>query len=360
MRPAATLLLLACFLAPGAAQAEPSTARVGGVDYVNLEEAVAGLGLRSERLSGPSILLKDGPQPVARFVERSREADLRGLRVFLGDAVVERGGAFYVSRIDYRVRILPRLRPATVPASPGAPRVIAVDPGHGGVDHGAENRASGAMEKTYTLDVALRLRRQLEAAGYRVVLTRDSDVDVPLALRAEAANRAGANLFVSIHFNSLYPNTKTTGAEVLSFPPRSQRSTDSWSPGRKGDAEGAEAPVNAFDAWNTVLAGALHRRVVDALRDGDRGEKLAHLGALRELRCPGVLVESAIISSDKESALLAGADFRDRIATALFEGIRDYASVAGPTQAPAAQPPAAAAQAGAPAPRSQPTRPSGP
>lgn len=360
MRPATLLFFFASMTAAAAARPEPAAVRIGGVDYINLEEGAEGLGLHVERLSGPSILLKDGAQPVARLVDRSREIDLKGLRVFLGDAAIERSGVFYVSRVDYRVRIVPRLRPGSVPAPPGAPKVVVIDPGHGGTDHGAENRALGTMEKTYTLDVALRLRRLLEGAGFKVVLTRDSDVDIPLALRAEIANRAGADLFVSIHFNSLYPNTKTTGAEVLSFPPRTQRSTDSWSPGRKDDAESKDAPVNAFDAWNSILAGAVHRRVVDALRDGDRGEKLAHLGALRELKCPGVLVESAIISSDKESELLATPGFRDKIATALFEGIQDYAAAAGPAQALAAKAPAAQAPAGAPAPRSQPTRPTGP
>jgi N-acetylmuramoyl-L-alanine amidase len=362
MRPAALLLILAPALACAAERAGPAVTRIGSVDYINIEDEAARIGLRVERLGAQAILLKDGARPVAQLTEHSREMDLKGLRVFLGNPVNEKGGAFHVSLADYRLRLLPRLRPALCPPPPQPPRKIAIDPGHGGHDHGAENHALGTMEKTYTLDVASRMKRMLEAAGYEVVMTRDSDVDVPLALRAEVANRAGADLFVSIHFNSLYPNTKTTGAEVLNFPPPRQRSTDSWRMDGRDDAEPAAAPVNAFDAWNTLLAGAVHLRILDALRDGDRGEKFAHLGVLRELKCPGILVESAIISSDKESALLETSAFREKIASAVCAGIGDYAEQlrALRPEAPRAQPgPAPAAAPGAAAQRFEPTRPNG-
>lgn len=360
MRPAALALLLASALSSWAAQGEPPATRIGAIEYVSLDDEAAYLGLKVERIGAQSVLLKDGAQPVARLTEHSREMDLKGLRVFLGNPVNERSGSFYVSRADLRLRLAPRLKPALALPAPPLPAVVAIDPGHGGNDHGAENRSLGTMEKTYTLDVALRLKRMLEASGYRVVLTRDGDFDVPLAMRTEIANRAGADLFVSIHFNSLYPNTKTTGAEVLAFPPPSQRSTDSWSMGGRNDAETAAAPVNAFDAWNSILAGAVHRRLLDALRDGDRGEKLAHLGVLRELRCPGILVESAIISSDKEAALLATAQFREKIASAVCAGIGDYAAQLRALRQGAAPGPAQSQPPPAQAPRSAPTRPSSP
>jgi len=356
MRPAQSVLVLAsAFLAPLRCAELPAT-RINGTEYVRLADAAERLGLRLVPLDAPpAAMLKDGPRPVARLLDHSREIDLNGLRVFLGDPVLARGGAFYVSRTDYLARIVARLRPELCGPPPREPRVIVIDPGHGGTDQGATNKALGSMEKTYTLDVSLRLRRLLEAAGYKVVLTRDADYDIPKLLRAEMANRADADLFVSVHFNSLYPNTKTTGVEVLCFPPRSQRSADSWSPGSRDNAENKDAPVNQFDPWNAVLAGTLHRRILDALRDGDRGEKLEHLGVLRELRCPGVLVEPAFISSDSEAAKLQSPAFRDAIAAAVFAGIQDYAAVVK-----GLQPEAAKSPEGAPAPRSQPTRPSGP
>jgi len=356
MRPAPPALLLASAFFAAPCAAELAASRIAGVEYVRLDEGAQRLGLRLVPADAPqAVMLKDGARPVARLLDHSREIDLEGLRVFLGDPVVLKGGAFYVSQTDYQARLVPRLRPELCGPPPSEPRMVVIDPGHGGTDQGATNKALGSMEKTYTLDVSLRLRRLLEAAGYQVVLTRDADYDLPKLLRSEMANRANADLFVSVHFNSLYPNTKTTGVEVLCFPPRSQRSADSWSPGSRDNAEARDAPVNGFDAWSSVLAGALHRRVLDALRDGDRGEKLEHLAVLRDLRCPGVLVEPAFISSDAEAAKLGTAAFRDSIAAAVFAGIQDYAAVVR-----ALHPHPAGASPGAAPVRAQPTRPAGP
>jgi hypothetical protein len=71
----------------------------------------------------------------------------------------------------------------------------------------------------------------------------------------------------------------------------------------------------------------MHRRLLDALHSGDRGEKLEHLGVLRSLKCPGVLVEPAFLSSDAEGARLATPEFRDKIASAILAGIEDYAAL---------------------------------
>jgi N-acetylmuramoyl-L-alanine amidase len=352
MRAALAALLFSPILLSAAAPGLPVT-RVGATDYVGLEAVADSLGLRLVRsVPDSAVMLKSGAQPVARLADRSRQVDIRGLRVFLGDPVVALGGAFLVSRIDYEGRLLPRFRPELCGAPPAVPRVIAIDPGHGGEDPGAENRILGTMEKTYTLDVSLRLRKLLEGAGYKVVLTRDSDRDVPKPMRSEIANLAGADLFISVHFNLIHNDRRTTGVEVMSFPPRTQRSTESWSPGYRDDAEPRASPVNAFDAWSAVLGGALHRSLLDELRDGDRGEKFEHLAVLRGLKCPGVLVEPAFISSDVEGARLETPAFRDRIAAAILAGVEEYAAeIRALHTAPVQVPP------GAPLQRVQPTRP---
>jgi N-acetylmuramoyl-L-alanine amidase len=357
MRPAlAALLLTSATLLAGAP--DLPTVRFGKVDYVNLEDGAARLGLRLVRsVPDTTVMLKSGAQPVARLADQSRQIDLMGLRIFLGDPVKMRGDSFFISRIDFQDRIVPRLRPDMCGTVPAVPHLIAIDPGHGGPDPGGINKSLGTMEKTYTLDTALRLRKLLEAAGYKVVLTRDSDVDLPKPSRAEIANVAGADFFVSIHYNVVQHDTTTTGVEVMLFPPSTQWSADSWSPGQKVFVEDKESPVHKFDAWNCVLAGTLHKRLLEALRDGDRGEKFEHLAVLRGLKCPGVLVEPAFISSNAEATKLGTTEFREKIATAIFAGIQDYAAqikalhiAEVPAQAPAPGPAA----------RSQPTRPSGP
>ena len=72
-------------------------------------------------------------------MDRSRDSDIGGLRVFMGDPVIEHGGVFYMSRADYEFHLLPRLRPDLCGALPRQPHIIVVDPGHGGIDHGTEN-----------------------------------------------------------------------------------------------------------------------------------------------------------------------------------------------------------------------------
>jgi N-acetylmuramoyl-L-alanine amidase len=364
MRLAAFALLLSAAATCARADADLASLRSGGVDYVSLEEGVAHLGLRMERsIPQTTVMIKDGAQPVARLSDHSRDADLKGLRLFLGDPVIEHAGRFYISRLDYDYRLAPRLRPDLCGPIPRQPHVVALDPGHGGTDDGTENHVYHSMEKTYTLDVAERLKKLLTAAGYVVVMTRETDVDVPKQIRSEIANQANADLFVSIHFNSLYPNTKTTGVEIMLFPPRTQRSADSWSPGKKSDAEDTSSPVNNYNAWNCILAGALHRKVLDTLKTGDRGEKFEHLAVLRGLKCPGVLVESAFLSSDAEAQRLATPAYRDTIAAAILAGIQDYSDVIRRLHPAAISSPGGAPAPGAaPAPASpthtQPTRPS--
>jgi N-acetylmuramoyl-L-alanine amidase len=363
MRPAAFALLSILVLAAPSARAELSSFVNKGIDYVSLNDIAAHLGLKTERgIPITTVIVKDGPKPVAKLSDRSRDTDVNGLRVFMGDPVIEHGGVFYLSRPDYEYHLLPRLRPELCGPPPRLPHIIVVDAGHGGIDHGTENPRLGTMEKTYTLDVALRLRALLEAAGYKVKMIRDTDVTVPKESRAAIANDWSADLFISIHFNSTYPNSKTAGVEVMSFPWRGQRSTDSWSPGKPNDAESGNAPVIAFSAWNTLFGSYLHRHLLDALHSGDRGEKFEHLAVLRGLACPGILVEPAFLSSDAEGPSLATVAYRDAIAGAIAAGIHDYDQelrrlMPAPTPLPAS---AVGKITAPPAPqRAQPTRPNG-
>ncbi len=107
-------------------------------------------------------------------------------------------------------------RPPAVPRKSDTRRVIVVDPGHGGVDPGAIG-AGGSYEKDVTLAYAKEFRRVLEATGrYRVVLTRESDVFLRLRDRIAKAREVEAELFVSIHADSI-GQTQTSGASVYTL-----------------------------------------------------------------------------------------------------------------------------------------------
>jgi N-acetylmuramoyl-L-alanine amidase len=292
---------------------------------LTVNRIAANLGLKiSPTQPANRVTLSDGTRRLELEAD-SREIRVNGLRVFLGNAVSRRGGELHVSAIDYHTCLVPLLKPSLAQRRPNRPKVIAIDAGHGGVDQGTENRRLGFKEKTFTLDVALRLKSVLEKADYTVVLTRAQDVTMDKPMRVVLANRAKADLFVSIHFNSLQHDTKTHGTEVFTFAPQFQRSTNSWSPLEPDDTERQSSPGNHFDAWNSLLAHALHRELLHGLKTYDRGKKIAHLGVLRGLDCPGVLVESGFLSNDEEARKIATPAYRQKIAVALAAGIEAYA-----------------------------------
>ncbi len=312
---------------PAAHAAAAVSPRPASQPAVPVSEIAGQLALRgSWSEPGRKITLADGNRKLELEAD-SRECLINGLRFFLGQPVTARHGMLYVDAVDYRNCLVPLLRPALAAGRPHRPRIVAIDPGHGGVDRGTENPKLGLQEKTFTLDVARRLRRLLENRGFAVVLTRDADERVENSQRALIANRAHADLFVSIHFNSLYPDTKTTGAEVFTFTRPGQRSDSSRGLGQPDDTEDGPAPVNRFDPWSVALADALHRATVTQLKLPDRGQKTKHLGMLRSLDCPGALVESGFLSNEEEARKIATPAYRQRIAEALAAAIENYAGL---------------------------------
>ncbi len=309
--------------APGPGAPLAST-KFRGIDYVNVADVASRLGLqvaisdrgRKARLSGKNVR--------ADFEHDDRDAAINGLRVVLGDPVQASGGQVFVSRIDFERCIAPLLRPGWGVAPRTAPRTIVLDPGHGGRDQG-----TSIHEKTYALDVARRARKLLEAAGFRVVLTRDADHALELGQRSDIANSQRGDLFVSIHFNALPNDSATSGVQVYTFAPPTQHSSEWWSTMRRPDPylEKTDMPVNRHDHWSAILSQTLHRRLVSDLNAADRGKKIAHWGMLRGLDCPGVLVECGFLTSTAEARKIAVPDYRQKIAAALAAGIRDYAAV---------------------------------
>lgn len=304
--------------------ATPRVYRFGGVEYVRLAEVarILDLGFAPANQGRHGALTATGLS--ASFSSEARECVINRQRVFLGEPVIFADQALHVSRIDFEKCLVPLLRPGRGVALAPPPRTIVLDPGHGGKDTG-----TSVNEKAYALDVARRAKALLEAAGYRVILTRDSDVFIDLPQRAALANLNRADVFVSLHFNALPRDSRTSGVEVFSFAPQFQRSAEAWSLARRNDAESTASPANRFDHFSVMLASAVHRRFLDDLKSYDRGKKLAHWGVLRPLNCPGILVECGFLTSDTEARLIATPAHRQRIAQAVADGVADYATLLG-------------------------------
>lgn len=304
--------------------------KIRGVDYVGVAEFAARLGFKSAVSDRGRKVRLSGRSTQVDLEADARDAAVGGLRVVLGEPVLLAGGLLHVSRTDAERALTPLLRPGFGVAPRAAPRTVVLDPGHGGKDPG-----TSAHEKTYALDVARRAKPLLEAAGLRVVLTRDADVALELGERTDIANARRADLFVSIHFNAVPRDTTTSGVQVFTFAPAGQHAAEWWNTPMRGadpHLEKNEMPVNRHDHWSVLLAHGLHRRLVADLRATDRGRKIAHWGVLRGLDCPGVLVECGFLTSTAEAKKIATPAYRQQIAAALAAGIRDYAAAVAAAQ----------------------------
>jgi N-acetylmuramoyl-L-alanine amidase len=314
--------------APATATTVPIT--VGKIpDYRPAEEWARRYSLQTSWIvSKQRILLKNAGNRIEMEVG-SREMRFNGRVVFLGDPAKLVDGAFCVSRVDGERLLAGLLEPAA--AFGRRPlKTIVIDPGHGGTDMGTQNIKLGLTEKVFALDVSQRVRKLLEARGYSVALTRETDVALAKADRAIFANLAGADLFISVHFNAspVANDAKTRGAEVFTFAPQFQRSTDSWGAG-SDDREIQPAPVNRFDASSVACAHAIHGALLQSLKVPDRGQKIAHWGVLRGLNCPGVLVEAGFLSHEIEGKKIATVEYRQQIAEAIAAGVTAYADAIG-------------------------------
>jgi N-acetylmuramoyl-L-alanine amidase len=173
----------------------------------------------------------------------------------------------------------------------GQSRTIVIDAGHGGFDRGGVP-GQRISEKDKCLDVAQRLKRILQADGYRVIMTRDSDVFIPLGTRVAIANSyRGAN-FVSIHFNC----ASRTGANGIE--------------------------TYYYSSESASLAASIHRNVVSGAPSENRGIRRRGFYVLRRTSIPAVLVECGFLTNPTEGQLALTGDYRQKLAEQIARGIR--------------------------------------
>jgi len=191
--------------------------------------------------------------------------------------------------IGLAVALLALLAPTAWPASRNYSTVV-IDAGHGGFDRGGIP-GQQVPEKTMALDVAQRLEKKLRAAGFRVVMTRDSDVFVTLGERVRIANSYGDAIFVCIHFNSA----------------------------SRIDANGIETYY--YSTESATLAANIHRQVVAGTSTDNRGIRRRGYFVLRRTRIPAVLVECGFLTNPGEARLVLQSAYRDRLAEQIAAGI---------------------------------------
>jgi N-acetylmuramoyl-L-alanine amidase len=299
----------------------PAKVTLAGVNYTEARAVFSRLGFKPAwDAKSRQLTLNSGATKLV-FTADSREASVLGLRTFLGEPAVLHKGALYLTSIDLERFVLPILRPDR--NAPRPLRVIVIDAGHGGNDSGTRSADDKLLEKTFTLDVARRLQRLLAGSDWRVVMTRTDDRYIALPERAEMANAARADLFISIHFNAVANGNAVRGTETYVLTPRFQRSTSS---AKAGPDDRVEHPGNRHDAWSAVLGYHMHRQLLSKLKTEDRGFKRARFAVLRLVNCPGVLVEAGYLSNAGEARRIAEPGYRGDIAEALASAVNAYAA----------------------------------
>ncbi|KYC36953.1 N-acetylmuramoyl-L-alanine amidase [Scytonema hofmannii PCC 7110] len=175
---------------------------------------------------------------------------------------------------------------------------ICIDPGHGGIDPGAIGKKPFVLnEKDVTLSISLLLKKELEAKGHTVFLTRDTDIFVSLSNRAILANEKKVDIFISIHCNS-FTSQASEGIETWIFP---------------GSTEGRKLGESVQKSLALNFPG-----------NKNRGIKEGNFQVLRETEMPAILVECEFLSNPTQLQFLSDNNNQEKIAKAITSGIEEY------------------------------------
>ncbi len=225
---------------------------------------------------------------------------------------------------------------------------IVIDAGHGGHDTGTIG-ADGILEKDVVLDVALRVGKLLhDRLGAEIIYTRSDDTFIPLETRTAIANKAQADLFLSIHANSS-PDASARGVETyyLNF----TSSPDALETAARENAVSDQSIHQLSDLVKKIalkdkieesreFAGDVQQGLYGGLQKGnaglkDRGVKKAPFVVLIGANMPSILAEISFVTNAKDARQLEEPEYRERVAESLYKGVAKYAGGLSGTRPPA-------------------------
>lgn len=233
-------------------------------------------------------------------------------------------------------------RPAeTSPRSANGKKIVMLDPGHGGIDSGAVGE-EGSEEKHIVLEIAHNVRQQLSQHNHiEVRLTRESDHFIPLAQRVEIAHQHGADLFMSIHADG-FTNPAANGASVFALSNRGASSAMARYLSEKENAADQVGGVKVqsdnpylqqvlFDLVQTdtiknslTLGSHILKQIRPVHHLHSPHTEQAAFAVLKSPSIPSVLVETSFITNPAEERLLGTTAFRQKIASAIADGIVSF------------------------------------
>lgn len=228
---------------------------------------------------------------------------------------------------------------------PMIPRIItiAIDPGHGGKDPGAVGY-KGTYEKDVTLAIARKLKARIDKEpDMRAILTREGDYYISLPQRRINARRANADLFVSIHADA-NPRSHAHGSSVFTLSEHGATSTTaSWLANKENSVDndlmgGIDITSKSKDIKELLLDLSLNATINDSVKLAEhvlkqlgsinhlhkRNVEQAGFAVLKSPDIPSILVETAFLSNPKEEEKLRSKDYQNKMADAVFLGIKNY------------------------------------
>ncbi len=309
-------LTLCLLLGALSTQAGIRTVTSRGNTYVPLNNIADYYGMKVSQ-SGKDRIRIRSQWNTLEFETNGRRCWINNTLLWLNHPARKIGWQWAIEDDDFNKLIDPAIRPYAFLKNSGS-QVVVLDPGHGGKDLGAVSPRK-VYEKLLVMDVAKRVRNQLQARGLTVHLTRDSDKTLSLSDRTQKAARWNADIFVSLHADSASKKAKGSSVFILSRP--GCYSTHSYG---KGKPSATKNSGNRFDLANAVLGYRIQQNMIKNTRQTDRGVKHARFQVLKEAPCPAALVEMAFITNPQEEALVIRASHREKIAKGIANGIAAY------------------------------------
>ncbi len=347
LKPAFALLVVLTLTMGTARAATPAagweTTKIDGHEYVSLDSVKRFYNFTDISRSGNTVRLKRGvrfddlakeklnkdKELVVEFKVGGHDCLMNDVKFVFSDTIATVGAKVYVSRVDLAKLIDPVLRPNFI-QNAGDVRTVILDPGHGGKDPGATNPFG--TEAQYNLTVANLVKSQLEkvrksdGTGYKVVMTRNSNVYLSLQERVELANSIKDNaIFISIHFNSGGRAARGIETFTLSPPGVSHYGSDF----KASDLQTRAG--NHHDSANIALATAVHGWSLRSLGKNtmDRGIKRARFSVLSGVSHPAILLEGGFMSHPYEARMIENPDYQKALARGVVFAIEKYSKVVG-------------------------------
>lgn len=294
------------------------TINLFGANYVDLREwsELNGFELTVNKLEMSAEITNRWGK--ATFFIDTKRVSLNDVSIWLSHATASTHGSIFVADRDLTGVINPLLFPVKGPPTEKI-RKIALSAGHGGKDPG--NQWSGHKEKDYTLLLSREVGEILENASLEVVQVRPSDLYVEPEDHAGIANQKHADLFVSLHFNSVRlvsSNSSPRGVQTYCVTPVGETPTNG------GTHPSRVSPGNRFDRRSILLAYEIQKAMVHSLDTPDLGVRRAGFAVLRKAEMPAVLVEGGFMSNPEEAKMIYDSKYRKEMAQAIADGILAY------------------------------------